>query len=728
MLVKGREIILLVAVGILICMNSGSATAQIVYDTGTPAGIEGIDTEEYTYLLDISEESIDSVMFMNSSTKKRFHFAVQKECNLNISNSGFLTSKGGDIIWYLPVRSKGAESLNVIFSNFRLEEGESLFIYDRNQTTVRGPFTWRNNSENNILAVMPVPGDEMIIELHLNERSSSDPVAAKLSHDFIGVLQGGVTKDYYFGGSGPCNIDINCSEGDDWQVVKRSVVRILVAGNELGSGVMVNNSNQENIPYLLTAEHLVDSQEEAEASLFVFGYESPWCDGPDGVVDMSLSGANLIATNASVDMTLLQLSSFPPVTYKPYLAGWDATGTIHTGSVTIHHPSADVKKITIDNHQPVIATFEELKTNASWQILQWESGTTEGGSSGAPLFNGDKRVVGCLTGGEAVCGRSVNDYFYRFDVAWDVTDYMFMSLKAWLDPARSGSLVLDGRDPYAPNFLAGDTTGGIADSQLLLTLYDQSDNYYTTGLNSDSLTGYAELMQYSGNGYITELYAKVGKASWISASDSITFFVASSDGNMPGALLASERVLIGRSRDDFLLSVSFDSPVQVTGDFFVGYRVWYKSLLSADQPQFALYHSQVLTAEENTAWYQDNTGWFPFNQHPEDPAGRSLALAAIVIADPLFNSVGYLKEESRIDIFPNPASERVTIILRDAFPDEYTVTLGDISGRVLYRSGRLLEREHIIGNLDSFNPGIYIIRIDYQGGYETRKLIVGGNR
>jgi hypothetical protein len=276
--------------------------------------------------------------------------------------------------------------------------------------------------------------------------------------------------------------------------------------------------------------------------------------------------------------------------------------------------------------------------------------------------------------------------------------------------------------------MAGDTIGGLADSELMLTLYNQSDDEYTTGLNSDSLFAYAELMSYSGNGYITELYAMVGKASWLSASDSVTFFVASREGDLPGTLLASERVLIGRSRDDFLLSVNFDSPVEVTGDFFAGYRVWYKPLLSSAQPQFALYHSRILTPEENTAWYQDDSGWFPFTQHPEDPAARSLALEAIVISDPLFNSVEYLKEERSIDIFPNPAADRVTILLRDARPDEYSVILSDISGRVLYRSGRQVDREHTISNLDSFNPGIYIIRIDYSGGYETRKLIVGGRR
>ncbi|MCA1755858.1 MAG: T9SS type A sorting domain-containing protein [Bacteroidales bacterium] len=727
-MVKRRQGIYKLTAAVLFVLTSVAGQAQIVYESGTPAGIAGIDIESFISELNISEQSIDSVKNIYATGEKRFRFAVQRECNLKRSNSGVVKKNGKGIIWYLPVRSRGAESLNVIFSGFRLEEGEQLFVYDREQTTVRGPFTWRNNNDNNILAIMPVPGDEMIIELQLIEGSSSEPVASRISHDFLGILQKGGAKDYYFGGSGPCNIDINCSEGDDWQVEKRSVVRILVAGNELGTGVLVNNSNQENIPYILTAEHLVNNQVMAEASLFVFGYESPWCDGPDGVVDMSLSGADLIATNAEVDMTLLRLSSFPPVTYKPYLAGWDATGTIHTGSVTIHHPGADVKKITIDLQQPIISTFEGMRTDAFWQILEWEYGTTEGGSSGAPLFNQDRRVVGSLTGGEAVCGRSVNDYFYRFDVAWDVTDYMFMSLRAWLDPARSGSLVLDGRDPYAPNFEAGDTTGLAAGSQDLLTLYSQSDDKYTTGLNSDSIIAYAEFMPYAGNGFVTELYAKVGKVSWISASDSVTFFVASGDGEVPGSVIAAKRVLIGRSRDDFLLSVTFDYPVPVTGNFFAGYRLWYKSLLSSDQPQFALYHSQILPEEENRAWFLNGTGWYPFTMHPEDPAARSLALAAIVIADPVVNSVEYMKEERSMDIYPNPASERVTLLLRDIYPEEYIVSLSDITGRILYRSGRLMEREHIIRNLDSFNPGIYIIRIDYRGGYETRKLVVGGRR
>ena len=80
----------------------------------------------------------------------------------------------------------------------------------------------------------------------------------------------------------------------------------------------------------------------------------------------------------------------------------------------------DVKKISVDNDPAVSATYSaEFVSGAFWKILQWEKGTTEGGSSGAPLFDQNHRVVGLLTGGEAVCGRSVNDYFAKLSVSYN---------------------------------------------------------------------------------------------------------------------------------------------------------------------------------------------------------------------------------------------------------------------------------------------------------------------
>jgi hypothetical protein len=41
----------------------------------------------------------------------------------------------------------------------------------------------------------------------------------------------------------------------------------------------------------------------------------------------------------------------------------------------------------------------------------------------------------------------VNDYFTRFDYAWDYYDAPAKQLKQWLDPLGTGTMTLDGYDP-----------------------------------------------------------------------------------------------------------------------------------------------------------------------------------------------------------------------------------------------------------------------------------------
>ena len=62
-------------------------------------------------------------------------------------------------------------------------------------------------------------------------------------------------------------------------------------------------------------------------------------------------------------------------------SGWDRNGSPSIGTPTvIHHPSGDVKKISIDNE----SASDDDEFN--WFVDDWDVGTTEGGSSGAPLY------------------------------------------------------------------------------------------------------------------------------------------------------------------------------------------------------------------------------------------------------------------------------------------------------------------------------------------------------
>lgn len=80
----------------------------------------------------------------------------------------------------------------------------------------------------------------------------------------------------------------------------------------------------------------------------------------------------------------------------------------------------------------------------------WDTpGTTEGGSSGSPLYSPDGRVIGQLHGGLASCtttGADHSDYYGRVFTSWTGGGANASRLSNWLDPAASGAEFIDGLD------------------------------------------------------------------------------------------------------------------------------------------------------------------------------------------------------------------------------------------------------------------------------------------
>lgn len=396
----------------------------------------------------------------NQIQTKPFRFAKSFDVSYSLNNSGLWESlNDGGKLWRLSIKSAGAYSINIIFRDFNIPEGSKLFIYNKDKSDVIGAFTSKNNSASKVLATIPVEGDEVSVEYYepkVVNRNGTFTIA-KISHDYKGILkncfdlpEGGSC----YGSSGACNIDINCTEGDYWQKEKRAVARIFVEGSWLCTGALIGSPSQCCAPYLLTAHHCVCDDYVAQTVVAVFNYESSTCHGSDGSLSQSVSGAYMRArSSSSSDFALIELSSMPD-SYMPYYLGWDISDNNPSLPVTcIHHPNADVKKISVENH-----TLDKVSINdyqgdycdrnvakATWHIPSWEKGTTEPGSSGAPLFDNNHRVIGQLYAGKATCSDPYNDYFGRIAVSWIGGGTMNSSLGLWLD--GGGSTTFDGWDP-----------------------------------------------------------------------------------------------------------------------------------------------------------------------------------------------------------------------------------------------------------------------------------------
>jgi len=143
----------------------------------------------------------------------------------------------------------------------------------------------------------------------------------------------------------------------------------------------------------------------------------------------------------SSDFALLEMNDDPASWWNPYFAGWSRYSSQTLGA-GIHHPGGQPKKINFDN---------DTASNCGWYAnnthycLNWDQGGTAGGSSGSPLFNSSKLIVGQLSGGSgAECSGSGTDYYGKFTHSWSNNSSSSYNLKYWLDPNNSGVFTLQG--------------------------------------------------------------------------------------------------------------------------------------------------------------------------------------------------------------------------------------------------------------------------------------------
>ncbi|MFN5292789.1 MAG: T9SS type A sorting domain-containing protein, partial [Flavobacteriia bacterium] len=265
-----------------------------------------------------------------------------------------------------------------------------------------------------------------------------------------------------FGSSGSCNMNANCPDGLPWTQQRNSAVMLVSGSSGFCSGALINNTQNDGKPYVLTANHCYSNP---ATWVFRFNWQATDCANPaTSPTFQSLSGAVLRARRTPSDFCLVEITGglvngTVPLDYNPYFSGWDNSGTIPTTTVCIHHPSGDIKKISFDDAAPSISqAMGSSEANSTWTVEWDRNTTTEGGSSGSPLFDQNHRIIGQLWGGGASCQNlSAPDYYGRVANSWmPAGSNSTNQLKYWLDPTNSGASFIDGFDPNNSTVVALD--------------------------------------------------------------------------------------------------------------------------------------------------------------------------------------------------------------------------------------------------------------------------------
>ncbi|MCU4175530.1 trypsin-like peptidase domain-containing protein [Carboxylicivirga sp. N1Y90] len=576
----------------------------------------------------------------------------------------------GKMVWRLALKSAGAKSLNLIFDKFKLLEGAKLFVYNKEGSHILGSFTEENNKQSGLFAIAPVMGDEIIVELQSESYNAYDHELqiSAVNHDYLGVF------DYLkrfsdFNDSGDCNIDVNCDDGLSDEI-KRSVCKMVVQighGSYLCSGTMVNNTEYDGKAYLATAGHCIDGDQTAQNIIFYFNFESPKCGvALAGTDAQTLSGADVRAYVENMDFALLEMSSMPPETYRPYWAGWDRTTNLSQNAFSVHHPSGDIKKVSVTKTIPIEEDFifgGKFIADCHWEVAEWESGVTEGGSSGSGLFTQEDKLIGFLSGGEAYCGNPYNDYYARLNRAWDNHPEDTKQLAKWLDPAGTDVNDLVGFDFYEGNIQRiSSLTDGLAPD----TLYSNNFKGSWGGNNERNYSAFAHQFTEYSSATLHGVYVLPAKSKY-NSDETINVKVWSSDNDEPTTILAEKNNITLKSMYSRETLIEFEDPLTINGSFFIGIELNNPSSVDT----FSLYNviESGAALPCNKAFIKDNGTWKAFSTlHPQDDYGAywfdflgsdmslSTEVCSTDVESPGFTAIspnpvrnGYLKYQTNIE-------------------------------------------------------------------------------
>ena len=410
--------------------------------------------------IEMPEVDLDKLLIEDKNVAPGTPFRYGKifYVDYNLNNSGtWEVLDDGSRLWRLEIHSKGAFSIGIEYDYFHLPKGARFYIYNPSQENVFGAYSSLNNQQDYRFATPLVKGDNIILEYfepHDIDFQGRINIS-QIIHDYKDAL-GFFNEDDNPNRS--CGTNVVCPEADPYEDLINAA-SWLDMGGSICSGSMLNNQRMDLEPYYITAWHCTDG-DNPSTFRFYFEYEASSCNddwasaGPYAYGSLLLSASN----GMDPDYSLLKISGDILDSWDVFYAGWDRSYNYPVISCGIHHPGGAPKKINIDDDTAYTASWNNGPPSTHWRVF-WDSGGTEGGSSGSPLYDENFRFRGQLSGGptDFDCEEDGNYSLYgRFDRAWE-------DVKQWLDPENTGAMFIDGTydgteeiqgctDPFALNY------------------------------------------------------------------------------------------------------------------------------------------------------------------------------------------------------------------------------------------------------------------------------------
>ena len=355
----------------------------------------------------------------------------------------------GGFVWAAAILSEGAAAIRVQIRGLNLSDEADLYFFNQAGQAF-GPYSRKGpNGTGEFWTNTVMSSDGVVLLRHYGPNGARDLKGLSFAIESVGHvgqaftdrLSAGIRPESFCSFNVPCIENASCHNGTPADPAKSAVALMQwIQGAFIYTctgGLLADTVSATQIPYFLSANHCISSQNNANNLETYFQFtlscgstNCPAQTNPGGIQRL---GATVKVTGTGGDFTLFQLNQTPPA--GSVFLGWNSNPVANTNNASLYrisHPAWAPQSYwagRVDTSAPTCQGWprgERIYSRAT-------AGGTEGGSSGSPVLNASGQVVGQLSG---ACGTNVNDDCDQVNNATvdGAFAFYFSSVKPFLDP------------------------------------------------------------------------------------------------------------------------------------------------------------------------------------------------------------------------------------------------------------------------------------------------------
>jgi len=243
------------------------------------------------------------------------------------------------------------------------------------------------------------------------------------------------------------------------------------------------------------------------------------------------------------------------------------------------------------------------------------------------------------------------------------------------------------------------------------------------GHNGQKVRTYADYFDQYSFEQIDALIMPVVESEAGDYNSYVTFYIWDGNTTYPETVLAQKKYFLRDIPSNFSNVVEFDTPVQVDGPFFAGYRINYvdnnSDGISEDRFTVSIVQDRNYVSGTNSLYVEINSVWYTCTAKFGVKTSSAIRPVTCIV------DINEFEVENNIDIYPNPASEVIYIQTGELESGkQIDMQLIDITGRVVLTRTIESSDEDISVNVQDFPQGLYFVALNIDNNRVTRRVML----